>query len=125
MPATETQIARFRRYFNDTDEAVFDDDEINDIFDEVAEYVTGNDRLTMVEAKIMGVDNLLMDAAKRVSYKKNATTENESDIFKHLKQMRDLLVADRASLETLAAGSAIRMAKTKVVPARKKDVPSC
>lgn len=122
--ATETQRERFRRYFNDTSETVFTDDEIDAIFEEVAEFVTDNDRLTMVEARLIGLDMLLMDASKRVSYKQNASSENQSDIFKALKQMRDALEKERARIETLAAGAAIRVANTKRVPTRRKDVPN-
>lgn len=120
--ASETQRERFRRYFNDTGETVFTDDEIDAIFEEVAEFVTDNDRLTMVEARLAGLDMLLMDASKRVSYKQNASSENQSDIFKALKEMRGTLEKERGRLESL--GSAVRLANTKRVPARKKDVPS-
>jgi hypothetical protein len=124
MPATETQLNRFRRYFNDSNETIFEDTEIDDIFDEVAEdNPDASDALVLVLAKIIGIDTLRMDAAKLTKYQQLQSTEDKTTIFKALTTMRGELVDDRDDLVKAAAGSSVRMAGIRRHNFR-KDKPS-
>lgn len=122
MP-TETQITRFRAFFNDPSGAIWSDPEVVAIFEEAGELAT-SESTVMVEARLIGIDRLMMDSAKRTTYKQNDSSQNDSDIFKALAVMRSKLEDERARLAKLAAGSAVRMAQPTKVPVRRRDYPN-
>src|SRR5687768_916518 len=99
MPASETQNARFRRFFLDTGETIWTDPEIDDIFDEVAEdYPDAEGRLVITYAKIAGIDELRMDAAKLGRFQVVQHMEDQTSVFKALSQMRADLLEERDDL---------------------------
>ena len=89
--ATEAQRTQFRRRIGDNDGAseVFSDAEIDDIYSEAGLSYT-NEVLIGYQAMVIGVQWLMADAAKLTTYKQNNSTENQSDIFKHLKQLMEM-----------------------------------
>lgn len=123
MPATDSQKERFRRYFLDTAEGIWTDPEIDTIFDEVAEdYPDATGRLVITYAKIAGIDELRMDAAKLAKYQVVQHMEDPTSVFKALSQMRADLLAERDELLAAAAGSAVRMGHL-TRKGKYKDVP--
>jgi hypothetical protein len=121
MAATSTQKTRFRGYFNDASGLVFGDAEVDAIWDEAAELYD-DARLTMLQARLMGLDRLLVDAAKLTTYKQNQSSENQSDVFKALQMLRAVWAAD------LAAGEAgtlltVQMSSTQKKPQRTREWP--
>lgn len=89
--ATTEQRTEFRRRIGDNNSSaeVFTDPEIDDLYTEAAQtYSTA--LLIGYYAVVLGLEWLLADAAKLTTYKQNNSTENQSDIFKHLKQLLDL-----------------------------------
>ncbi len=121
--ATETQVTRFRAFFNDPSGAIWSDPEVAAIFEE-AEELAAAESTVMVEARLIGLDQLMMDSAKRTTYKQNDSSQNDSDIFKAFAVMRGNLENERARLAKVAAGSAVRMAQPKKVPVRTRDYPN-
>lgn len=103
--ATSAQRSQFRRYFNDSAGAIWSDEDIDAIYDEATEDYS-DAKLIRIQARIIGIDDLRMNAAKQVTYKQNASAENRSDIFKHLSQMRGDLVNERTALENESLGAA-------------------
>lgn len=123
MPATETQIAHFRRYFLDTAETIWPVEEIDAIFDEVAEdYPDVEGKLVITYAKIKGIDELRLDAAKLGRYQVVQHMEDRTSTFKALTVMRNELLEERDGLIVAAAGSAVRMGHLRRKP-KWKDVP--
>ncbi len=118
--ATSTQRTRFRRYFGDPG-TVWTDDEIDAIFEEATEDAPN---AVMIQARIIGIDELRMNATKLTNYKQNQSSENQSDIFKALTTMRKELVAEKYDAEEDAAGTSVRVVNTAKRPARTKDYPS-
>lgn len=86
--ATEAQRTQFRRRIGDNDASneVFTDPEVDAIYDEAGDEYT-SDKLIGYYAVVVGVEMLLADAAKLATYRQNNSSENQSDIFKHLKQL--------------------------------------
>lgn len=123
MPATETQIMRFRRYFIDPDGDIWSDEEIDAIFDEVTEdNPDAESKLTITYAKIAGIDELRMDAAKLGKFQVVQHMEDQTTVFKALTQMRAELLEERDGFLSSAAGSAVRMGHLRRKPTW-KDVP--
>lgn len=122
MPATSDQQDMFRADLGDTDESAFSDTEINTIWDRAtAAASVADDALIFIEAKLIGIDQLLMQAAKRVTNKKGESSSNLSDYFKHLKEMKKDLQAERDSI-LKGVSSPIRPLGVRRIP-RDKSVP--
>lgn len=123
MAATATQKTRFRLKMGDNDASneVFGDTEIDALFDWSAEDYTDSKQI-FYAACLLGMDVLLADAAKQVTYKQNMSSENLSDSFKHLKQLRAILASDldEAVQSTLGA---VRLGVMRGKPLREKDIP--
>lgn len=124
MPATPSQITLIRMQTADTaTPPAFSDAEINLLWDVAAEIYSANSQI-LIQTKIYMFDGLLADAAKRVNYKQNQSSENLSDIFKHLLELRKLALADLESA-TNGVVSPVQLATTRRArPTRAKDVPS-
>ncbi len=123
MPATEQQISDFREDIGDVGSPpIFDDTAINRIYDRaMAAY---SDTATYeAEMRVLGIRQLLADAAKRVSYKQNQSSENMSDVFKHLKQLLELWQAIRDDAASASSGGGAAWASLKKKPARSYEVP--
>ena len=64
------------------DEAVFTDDELNRLYTRA-----GSD---YDKSMVYAIDQLMMDAAKFNDYKAGSSTESKSQVFDHLKAMRQV-----------------------------------
>jgi hypothetical protein len=125
MPATPDQIADFREDIGDIGTPpVFDEDAVQRIYDR-ARAVYTDTNTAEAHMRVLGIQQLLADSAKRVSYKQNQSTENLSDVFKHLKQLLDIWrgIRDDAAAAVSGGGAAFMTLRKK--PTRKKDVPDC
>lgn len=87
--ATSSQRTKFRRRVGDNDVSnrVFSDSEIDDIYTEANEEYPSNSKLEGYYAVIIGLEWLMADAAKLTNYRQNNSSENQSDIFKHLEKL--------------------------------------
>lgn len=104
------QLARLRRKLGDTTSPyAFADPDLQDIYDQAA----GDWNQTIVDA----LDELLINAAKFADYTQNETDEKRSQIFKQLKEMRDLYRAKTG------ATNQVIIAGMRKVPPTQKDVP--
>lgn len=86
--ATSAQRERLRADI-DADSTTFPDDEVDDIFEEAQESYSDSAAYTAY-TRVIALRRLLASAAKRTSYVQNQSSENLSDVFKHLKQLLDL-----------------------------------
>ncbi|KAB2861022.1 MAG: hypothetical protein K8L91_07935 [Anaerolineae bacterium] len=123
MPATAQQISDFREDIGDVGSPpIFDDDAVNRIYDRaIAAY---SDAETYeAEMRVIGIRQLLADAAKRVSYKQNQSSENMSDVFKHLKQLLDLWQGIRDDAASASSGGGAVWGSLRKKPSRSYEVP--
>ena len=123
MAATTQQRDDLRLDIGDSG-SVFSDDELDRIWDRaVAAAGTSNNHALEAEARVYAIRQLMANAAKLVSYKANQSTENQSDIFKHLK---DLLKywQEEADEAVSSANAAAAWGTMRKAPARSKDIPN-
>jgi len=74
-------------------------------------------------ARVLGLQGILASAAKLTTYKQNESTENLSDVFKHLKELLKLW-EDKTTDAVAAGGSgAARFGSVRRKPARIKEYP--
>lgn len=102
MPASADERATYRRKLGYSITAISDAD-IDAVFDYVEAIYLGENysRNVIVQAAVVeGRSNLLAEAAKRASYKQNESSEQTSDIFRHLKTLYD---EDAKELDRLKA----------------------
>ena len=85
-------------------------------------YPSGDVFVLREQTIITALGALFADSAKLVTYKQNSQSENMSDVFKHLKALKDYHVGELASLEKRGKQS-VRFAVTKKVPTRLKEYP--
>lgn len=109
--ATDAQRAQFRKRVGDNDDTnqVFEDSEINDIYTEAGEEYT-TDKLVGYYAVVLGLEMLLADAAKLATYKQNNSSENQSDIFKHLEKLLEYWEA-KVEKEARRGYTGVRMSR--------------
>ncbi len=123
MPATAQQITDFREDIGDVGATpIFDNPAVQRIYDRATAAYTDIPTYE-AEMRVLGIRQLLADAAKRVSYKQNQSSENMSDVFKHLKQLLELWqgIRDDAALANSGGGAAWASLKKK--PARSYELP--
>lgn len=107
---------------NDASNEVFNGTEIDSLFVWAAEDYAGNSTAKFAQACLYGIRTLKADAAKQVTYKQNLSTENLSDLFKHLDALQKDFEADLEDALKSAVG-AVRLGSMKKKPLREKDVP--
>ena len=120
--ATEQQRKRF---WADTgsSSAVFDDDEVDDIFTEAAEEYS-DAGVIKAHARVIGIQRLLASSAKLTSYRQNASSENLSDVFKHLQELLKLWQGKLAAAKATASSSgAARFGGLRRKPKRIREYP--
>lgn len=123
MPPSVSQLALIRMQIADTGTPpAFSDEEINNLWDLAMEDYTTNGQLN-AQTRIYLLDALLADSAKRVTYEQNQSKEQLSDIFKHLKQLREIAQGDLQKASKASVGAAKLGSLHKVKPTRKRDVP--
>lgn len=115
--ATATQASRFLNDLGATLE-VFDEDEIDEIFEMAAETYPGNTVAMENRARIIGLRRLLAHSAKMVTYTANASEEQLSDIFKALERLLKSYVdeADKISASGIGIGPGVRFGALHKTP---------
>lgn len=77
-------------------------------------------------ARVLAVQQLLANAAKRYDYTANESSEKQSQVFKHLQDMLKLYQADLddvlSDLAEASSGKA-RFGGTRKIPSRRKEYP--
>lgn len=119
--ATAAQRDRLRRDVGANSTALSDDD-ADDLFEEAGELYTDGATITAY-TRVLALQGILASSAKLTSYKQNESTENLSDIFKHLKELLKLW-EDKTTDAVGAAGSgAARFGGIRRKPATIKEYP--
>ena len=120
--ATEAQQDRFRADLGDADESAFSDAVIDDIFTcAIADAIIADDALIFVDAKIIGVRQLIAQAVKRVDYTKGESSAKLSQRVKGLRDMLKDFQGERTSL-LKSLSSPIRQLGVRKKP-RNKSIP--
>lgn len=121
--ATELDYSRLRRDVG-ADETSLDDDAAEALFVEAAERYTDTGTASAY-TRVLALQGLLSSAAKLHSYKANESTENLSDVFKHLTQLLAIWEAKTDDAITAAAGSsgAARFGGVRRQPAKVREYP--
>lgn len=120
--ATEAQRDRFWKDTGTT-ENVFDPEEVDDIFTEAGEGYEDTAALT-AQTRVIGIRRLLANAAKMTTYRQNQSSENLSDVFKHLKELLAFWQDEVTTADGLASGSKARFGGLRRKPARIKEYPN-
>lgn len=122
--ASATDYQRLRSDI-DASEAALSDVEAALIFAEAGESYT--DAATIkAETRVIALQRFLASSAKLTTYRQNASSENVSDVFKHLKDLLKLWEERRdkaVASASLAAGSGARFGRTTRKPARVRELP--
>lgn len=90
MPTQEQRDAV--RYDLDATEDSMEDSEIDSLFVR-AEAKYSSDEAVEIAVRLMAINNLLLQAAKRTDYTQNRSIEKSSQIFDHLLKIRPLFIA--------------------------------
>lgn len=120
--ATEAQLRdRLRRDVGANSTALSDAD-ADALFEEAGE--TYSDAASAYAyARVLALQGILASSAKLTSYKQNESSENLSDIFKHLKEL--LKVWEDKTTDAVAAGGsgAARFGSVRRKPATVREYP--
>lgn len=119
--ATATERERLRQDVGANSTALSDAD-ADDIYAEAAEMYTDSATINAY-TRTIAIRRLLASSARLTSYKQNESSENLSDIFKHLKEL--LKVWEDKTTDAVAAGGsgAARFGSVRRKPARIKEYP--
>lgn len=98
------------------------DAEAEAVFDEAAETYTVT-ASAYAYARILAIRGMLASSAKFTSYKQNASSENASDVFKHLAELLKFWQGELNGAIRAAGNGAVRSGKTKWKPTRIKEYP--
>lgn len=124
--ATEQQRLRLDLGLAADDTTTLPNDEADAIFVEAGESYTDGASIK-ASTRIIAIQRLLASSAKMTSYRQNNSSEDASDVFKHLKQLLDYwrgnLATAIADDELANRGSVARFGKTTRRPARIKEHP--
>lgn len=121
---TDLEKSRLRRQLGHDADSL-PDGEILELYEEAEGLYPGYSRAVLFAAvRLQGRLDLLTAAAKDVTYKKNETSENRSDMFKALEK---LVAQDKAALATLmheeSPKLAVAFGLTKKIPTRITEWP--
>ena len=121
--STATEKSRLRRDTG-SDDSSLEDEVIDAIFVEAAERYADTATATAY-TRVLAIQGILASSAKLTSYKQNESSENLSDVFKHLK---DLLAIWEAKVEDAIAAAAsssgaARFGGLRRKPAKVREYP--
>lgn len=121
--ATELDYSRLRRDIG-ADETSLNDEDAEALFVESAERYTDTGTASAY-TRVLALQGILASAAKLHSYKQNESTENLSDVFKHLMELLSIWEAKTADAITAGAGSsgAARFGGVRRKPAGIREYP--
>jgi hypothetical protein len=86
--ATVAQRDRLRRDVGAT-EASLSDEEADALFEEAEETYSVAGSITAY-TRVLAIRGMLADASKLTTYRQNASSENASDVYKHLRDLLNL-----------------------------------
>lgn len=124
MPAiNDTERNRLRKRLGHDVTSLLDAD-ADDLFTQAEElYASRSRAVQFQQAVVIGRQDLLAEAVKRVTYDAGDASENLSDVAKAIQKM---LQDDMAQLDMLLSNdqaSAVRIVGTRRKPTRKKEYP--
>lgn len=118
MP-TELQRERLRADLDANADALTDA-EIDDAFARADAEYPGNTAAIEAGARIVAIQQLISGAAKRVDSRQNASSEQASQLFNHLLQLRLIYVGQLK----VALGAAAQWGKLRRKPRRIEEYPN-
>lgn len=121
MSASQLDINLIRMRIGDSAGDVFTEPELQALWTEAAETYTETADLR-VATIVAAIEVLQADAAKRVTYKMNESSESESDIFKHLTALKKQWEAKLTAQRRSRLGS-VRVGRAAPKPSRLKEWP--
>lgn len=120
--ATATQRTRFW-LDTGTTVAVFDNDEVDALFEEAAETYSDADAIKAY-TRVLGIQRLLANAAKLTDYTQNQSQEKQSQVFDHLKSLLSFWQGETSKANANASTSgAARFAGVRRKPKRIMELP--
>jgi len=124
MAATASDLTLIRLAIGDTSSVTFTDAELQVLWTAAAEdyNATTETRLIQLQVVVDAIESIMADAAKRVSYRANSSSENLSDVFTHLKALHEKHTAKLEAAKATSKG-AVRIGTLKKVPSRLKEWP--
>lgn len=117
MP-TELQRERLRADL-DADQNALTDAEIDDAFARAEAEYEANAAAIEAGARIVAIQQLISAAAKRVDSRENASSEQASQLFNHLLQLRLIYVSQLK----LALGAGVKWGGLRRKPRRVEEYP--
>jgi hypothetical protein len=124
MSATATELTLIRMYIGDSDSNVFTDAELQAFWaDADAKHTTTDRRVLRIQVEVDALSAIMADAAKRVSYRSNESSENMSDVFKHLATLKGQREKELSDALSNATGGSTRVGRPKRKPRRTKEWP--
>lgn len=102
--ATKAERNRLRRDIGAT-EAALSNVEADELFAEAGEGYTEGTGSYYAQTRVLALRGLLASSAKLTTYKQNQSSENMSDVFKHLKELLAYWEKALTAQETAVSGS--------------------
>lgn len=121
--ATELDYTRLRRDVG-ASEATLSDEDAEALFVEAAERYT-DASTAAAYTRVLALQGLISSSARLTTYRQNESTENLSDVFKHLKDLLAIWEGKVNDAITDAAGSsgAARFGGLRRKPAKVREYP--
>lgn len=119
--ATERQRLRLDLGLEANDTDTLSDAEADAILAEAGETYTDS-VAAGAHARVIAIRRMLASSAKLTSYRQNNSSEEASDVFKHLKELL-LLWQDNLADAVAGTRSVVRFGRTTRIPARIKEHP--
>lgn len=117
---TETQIDRLRADIG-ADSTTLPSSEADDVFAQAGETYTTAAAIEAY-ARVIAIQRLLASSAKRTTYRQNQSSENLSDVFKHLQELlkhwQGELTKAKASGQSVAS-----FGRPRAIPQRIAEFP--
>lgn len=119
--ATATERSRLRSDIG-ADVTSLPDVDADAIYTEAAESHS-DARVVHAEARVIAIRRLLASSARLTSYRQNNSTENLSDVFKHLQSLLGLWEGNRDRAVAEAGSGAARFGGVRPRPAAVREYP--
>lgn len=121
--ATELQRQRLRDDIGATVTSLSDDD-ADAVYTRAAESYPTEGAAQDAQARIIAIRGLLASSAKMTTYRQNASSENASDVFKHLSELLKMWRGELALAEAAASTSgAARFGGMRRKPKKIREYP--
>lgn len=120
--ATATDYQRLRADIG-ADVTSLPDPDAEAIFVEAGERYADAGGLTAA-TRVIAIRRLLASSAKLTSYRQNASSENLSDVFKHLRELREFWQGELdGAVKAASASGTARFGRPGRIPSRIKEYP--